>query len=154
MDNWRKLRQLSRFERRMLLKAVLLLPVIGIALRLFGFKRLQSIMIRLTLETKILSLVPKETLPDVKKTARMTRIAAVYGPYRGKCLEQSLALWYLLRRQGIKSDLRIGARKEKNRFEAHAWVEFMGRPLNETESVYQRFTPFNQAIIPLESRSS
>ena len=44
--------------------------------------------------------------------------------FHTNCLEQSLVLWWLLRRRGIAADLRIGARKDSDRFEAHAWVEF------------------------------
>ena len=152
MDNWRKFWHLSWLERWLLLQALLILPITGLILRLLGFKRCQSIMVRLSplrdapVQTDILS-------QRARKIARVVRVAAWYGPYSGKCLEQSLVLWYLLRRQLIKSDLRIGARKDGSRFEAHAWVEFLGIPLNENKSVYQHFTPFDCAIRPMEPRT-
>ena len=40
-------------------------------------------------------------------------------------------LWWLLRRRGIAAELRIGARKEFERFEAHAWVEVDSAVLND-----------------------
>lgn len=91
---------------------------------------------------------------QAKKTERMVRVASSYGLYNGKCLEKSLVLWFLLRRQGLNGDLRIGARKEGDRFEAHAWVEFLGFPLDESENVRQRFKPFQHVITPLKAGSS
>lgn len=83
----------------------------------------------------------------------MVQAAARHGAYRATCLPQSLTLWWLLRRQGIKSDLRFGARKEAGRMEAHAWVELDGIPLNETLDVDQRFQPFERAVIPARENS-
>jgi hypothetical protein len=124
-------------------------------LRLLGFRRWQSIMVQLAPLGEASVQIQRETLfQHARKTARVVRVAAWYGPYGGKCLEQSLVLWFLLRRQRIKSELRIGVRKEAKRFEAHAWVELLGLPLDESESVHQRFKPFDHAIIPLEARSS
>jgi hypothetical protein len=34
--------------------------------------------------------------------------------------------------------------------EAHAWVEFHGVILNDSQDVHLRFPPFNRAIIPQE----
>ena len=66
---------------------------------------------------------------------------------------QSLALWWLLRRQGIASDLRLGMRKDASRFEAHAWVEYLGRVLNDRNDVHRRFAPFDRAIVPVQVKS-
>jgi hypothetical protein len=75
------------------------------------------------------------------------RLAAFYGPYRANCLEQSLVIWWILRRQGLGCELRIGVRKQGSHFEAHAWVECQGVALNEENDVYQRFAPFNRPFI-------
>lgn len=77
-------------------------------------------------------------------------MAGRHGPYRAKCLPQSLTLWWLLRRQGIESQLRFGARKNARRMEAHAWVEFEGTPLNDSADVGERFKPFERAVVPEE----
>ena len=87
-------------------------------------------------------------LQNARATMRMVRAAAWHGPYHATCLPQSITLWWLLLRQGIESDLRFGARKEEGQLEAHAWVEFKGLPLNETERVRQRFAAFDRSIIP------
>ncbi len=48
----------------------------------------------------------------------------------------------MMRRRGIGTELRIGARKDNECFEAHAWVEIDGAVLNDTEDVDNRFSPF------------
>jgi len=85
---------------------------------------------------------------NARITNVMVQVAARHGVYSATCLPQSLTLWWLLRRQGIESDLRFGARKEAERMEAHAWVELDGVPLNDTLDVDQRFKPFERAVIP------
>jgi hypothetical protein len=72
-----------------------------------------------------------------------------YSPLQGNCLSRSLTLWWLLRQQGLEGTLRIGTRFKDGRFQAHAWVEYDGQPLNEEPQVYHTFTVFAQTIKPL-----
>ncbi|HKE07531.1 MAG TPA: lasso peptide biosynthesis B2 protein, partial [Candidatus Acidoferrum sp.] len=62
------------------------------------------------------------------------------------CLEESLILWYLLRKQGIASRLRIGVRKVNEKFEAHAWVEQEGVALNQPGQLHRHYVAFEQEI--------
>lgn len=67
------------------------------------------------------------------------------------CLEQSLALVWMLRRRGFLGILQIGCRRAGLELRFHAWVaEANGWPIKfeETESL---FVPF--ALIPCESGS-
>jgi hypothetical protein len=59
-------------------------------------------------------------------------------------LEESLTLWYLLRKQGIPACLRIGVRTENGKFEAHAWVENGGEALNQPEAMHRHYAAFEQ----------
>lgn len=63
--------------------------------------------------------------PDVVRAAaqRMATAAALY-PGRARCLEQSLVLYYLLRRRGIALRYRQGVMPHP--FQAHAWIEYRG----------------------------
>lgn len=153
ITRWDQLRRLTRSERRWLAKALLLLPLTALGLRLVGFKRCQTALARLA---PVNGAHPTERadslMRQARAAARMVSVAARYGPYRATCLRQSLTLWWLLRRQGIASDLCFGARKEAGRVEAHAWVELQGVALNEAQDVHQRFAPFNRAIVPMEAR--
>ena len=69
----------------------------------------------------------------------MVRAAAHYGVLRVTCLEESLALWHLLEKQNVPSSLRIGVRKVGEKLEAHAWVEYEGTALNQTEELHNHY---------------
>ena len=129
---WEQLRRfnlLERAARGLFLRAAVLLPLISLSLRLRGFRGTQSFL------QKFLS--PSNDAADTSApecrdlTVRMVRAAVRHSPGHPTCLEESLALWWLLGRQGIASELRIGVRKQNERFEAHAWVERDGTALNE-----------------------
>ncbi len=84
----------------------------------------------------------------------MVHAAAKYGAGHPTCLEESLALWFLLRWQGILAELRVGVKKEEEKFEAHAWVERDGVALNEPEALHEHYVAFDAALssIPPELR--
>ena len=69
----------------------------------------------------------------------LVNTAAWRGLYDATCLRRSLVLWWLLRRRGIDSALRIGVRMEDGEFMSHAWVEWQDTVLNDTPDVGQRF---------------
>jgi hypothetical protein len=142
MSNWQKLRALSREEIRFLLKALVLLPIAGVGLRLFGLQGLQR---------RLESLVDKRgwakqtsdlALCRAQVTGRMVNIAARYGLFRANCLQRSFVLWWLLLRQGILTSIRIGVDKREGHFHAHAWTEYDGIVLNDHPHVSEQFVAF------------
>lgn len=74
------------------------------------------------------------------ETARRVATAAAFYPRRALCLEQSLALYMLLRRRGIPAVLKLGVQTRP--FYAHAWVESCGRPVNESGDLPARLATF------------
>jgi len=62
------------------------------------------------------------------------------------CLERSLVLWWLLGRQGIASQLRIGVRTDNQKFAAHAWVECQGLALGEPEAPHLHYAAFSEEM--------
>ena len=143
----------------LLLQSLLMLPVSAVSLRTVGFQRWQSALARLTGSRSHPSLSslqaglnsqPGEASASsleinkqrARQIARLVRAAANHGLYRANCLEQSLVLWYLLKRNGLESQIRFGARKEEDQLQAHAWVECGGIALN---GVDQRYAPFAAA---------
>jgi hypothetical protein len=48
----------------------------------------------------------------------------------------------------VNSDLRIGVRLIEGRLEAHAWVEYQGKPINDTQDVSERFAAFDGPLSP------
>lgn len=58
-------------------------------------------------------------------------MAAALYPGRALCLERSLALLYLARRAGIPVSYHHGVQPVP--FAAHAWIEYEGRVINDTD---------------------
>jgi len=77
-----------------------------------------------------------------KIIARMVLAAARHSVFSTSCLERSLALWWLLARQGVTSQLRIGVRRASEKFEAHAWVERDGAAIGEPDGMHLHYAPF------------
>ena len=152
---WERLRRFSELEagaRGIFLRAALLLPLISLSLRMRGFGATQG-----TLQKFLPALDQQSTSslgPSAELTARMVRAAVHHGVGHPTCLEESLALWWLLGRRGIASQLRIGIKKQSQKFEAHAWVELGGAPLNEPETPHQHYAAFEGEIsaVPPEQR--
>lgn len=126
-------------ERRSFLQAIVLLPVASLALRLWRFQLVyESLQEATSLKG---SQAQEELLREAQRTARMVDAAAHYVPYDATCLRRSLVLWWLLRRRGIDSRLRIGVRKEADGILAHAWVECQERVLNDAADISQLYAP-------------
>jgi hypothetical protein len=74
---------------------------------------------------------------EVERAAYHVAVAAAFFPGRAVCLEQSLALYLLLRRRGVPAELRLGVQVYP--FYAHAWVELDGEPVNEDRETVEKF---------------
>jgi hypothetical protein len=135
-------------ERWLLLHALLVLPLLTLALRLCGFRRLYGALARLACAPSPAATDGTVHLAPARATARAVQSAAWYSPLSSTCLIRSLALWWLLRRQGIAGELRIGVAKEAAQLQAHAWVEHRGSVLNDTDDVRQRFAAFDLDSVP------
>jgi Transglutaminase-like superfamily len=148
---WEPLRRFRALEPRargLFLRAAVLLPFISLSLRLRGFRATQSsLQKRLPRALTAISDQSSRTQAEsTALTARMVRSAAHRTWGSPACLEQSLALWWLLGRQGIASSVRIGTRKTDQKFEAHAWVECDGAALNEAVEPHQHYAAFDEAF--------
>jgi len=133
-------------SRRMFRRAAILLPLVRWSLRLRGYgKTFTSLQKRAQFQTRGTEIRP-EPREAVQATCRMVRAALRYSLAQYTCLEESLALWYLLRKQGIAACLRIGVRKEYGKFEAHAWVEYGGEALNQDEAMHRHYAAFEQDL--------
>ena len=123
------------------------LPLSGAGLRVMGFRRWKQLIVR------FLSTAPRtrirETQAQLETAQRITRAvqsAEWHGLGKPNCLERSLTLWWLLRRDGIDGELHIGARKNGSQFEAHAWVELAGEVLNDGADVHKHYARFDAPI--------
>src|ERR1700732_2977476 len=103
---WEPLRRFRALEppaRGFFLRAAVLLPFISLSLRLRGFRATQSsLQKRLARALTAISNQSSRTQAEsTALTARMVRSAAHRTWGSPACLEQPLALWWLLGRQGI-----------------------------------------------------
>jgi hypothetical protein len=146
---WEPLRRFRALEPRargLFLRAAVVLPFISLSLRFRGFRATQT-SLQNHLPRTVSSASDRsngEHGQPIILTARMVRAAAHRAWGRPACLEQSLALWWLLGRQGIASSVRIGTRKTAEKFEAHAWVECDGVALNEPEESHKHYAAFGE----------
>jgi hypothetical protein len=146
--NWQKFGKLTWPEKKLLIQAFLVLPCIKSGLSLIGFKRLYARLGRQQPAAAYGAVAGGRRPAQALITTRMVQRAANHHLCKLNCLPRSLALWWLLRRQGIGAELRIGTRRHEDQLEAHAWVEFEGSPLNEYDDVRERYAAFDAAILP------
>lgn len=139
MASTQKIRTWNKFsntERWLVSQAFVLLPFVNLHLKLLGFKRTYALL-RFWL--------PK-TAPCcpslIHKTVQSASIAAKYHPW-ATCLRKSLVLWFLLRRQQIAVEFKIGTRFEREEFQAHAWVEHQGTVVGDRQGIQQCFRVFS-----------
>ena len=143
MSSFRKLQRLSANERRLLTQALVLLPLTFWGVYALGVSRWQRFLTRLASfgTTSNRNSLRDVAASEVSEVARAVKIAAERGLFQANCLQQTLVLWCLLRRNHIESELRFGARKQEGQLQAHAWVELDGVALNEASDVCLHFSP-------------
>lgn len=149
-QRWAAFQQLSCGERRLLLEAVLLLPLVAVALRWFGLRRTQT----------LLAAKPRRGAPGAagqgmpaEAVAAIVALASRHTLGRPRCLAQALVLWRLLRRAGLPAEMRIGVRKPGSQLQAHAWVECGGAVLDVAGGGAAGFASFARPL-PDSSRAS
>ena len=150
-----RFRALAPEARKTFLRAAVLLPAISLSLKLRGFCATQQTLQDLSVASNSASSGNniREDVADserITRAVRMVNAAARYEWGGFTCLEKSLALWWLLRRDGTASRVRIGARKSAGKLEAHAWVERDGVALNEPLQEHRHYATFDAAF-PLQS---
>jgi|SRR5438876_2203195 hypothetical protein len=149
-----RFKSLDSASRGLFLRAWILLRLISINLAIRGFRGTQSALQRF---------LPAVNNPhrnsaspgssEVHRTVRMVRAAARYGIGSPTCLEKSLALWWLLERQGISAALRIGTRKHDGVFEAHAWVERDGAVVDDEQEPHFPYAAFEGSLSALPPKA-
>jgi Transglutaminase-like superfamily len=154
MEIWRGFWRLSGAERRVVLAAAAGLTATWAGLRLFGFRRWSNLLAQPPSSGPQNPTAPRlEAIDSARAIAQLEAAANRNLFFRTNCLEQSLVLGWLLRRRGMKAEVLIGARKQANRFEAHAWVEVDGMVLNDSGEGHLHFSPFAGPIASMETRT-
>ena len=109
---------LERSRKYFLVEALVALAVSSAAVRFLPFRR------AVRMGSRKLSGKATGDRGEAVRDARWSiEAAAAAAPWRAVCLQQGLALQWMLRRRGIDALLHYGLAKEKERgLEAHAWV--------------------------------
>ncbi|MGA7092078.1 MAG: lasso peptide biosynthesis B2 protein, partial [Candidatus Acidiferrales bacterium] len=149
---WQTFWRLSGYERSVAVEAAAALAATWVGLRLTGFRRWKRL---------LENFVPATAMPTTEcahdqraaaqMIARMESAAVRRLFFRTNCLEQSLVLWWLLRRRGMEAELRVGGRKRAGAFEAHAWVSLAGTAIDLTGDTHLHFAPFDGPLNEAEA---
>ena len=134
MQSLPKIFKLSASARRFLVEAAVVCLGVEIAFWIFPFRKLHAWVERLP------RLGP--TTPGTVPLAEMERLTqALFRrlPFSFTCLKQSLILLILLRRRGIAAELKVGMKKEKGLFQAHAWLEQNRQVIFASDTVKREF---------------
>ena len=120
---------------RLTVQAVLFFVVMNLGFRILGFPRIFRLVDRWGRRA-----VEVPGLAFQRRTVRRTLVAVrsatrYYFRRRLDCLPRSLAIYVLLRRQGVPATLRIGVKRFP--FGAHAWVECLGEVLDDSTDDWQ-----------------
>lgn len=125
----------SPIDRRLFVKAWWTLLEADVRLRRTPFPSVQAWALAAG-PTRSIGADPAVTIRD---GWAMVDTAARNHLYPMTCLRKSLALQRLLVRQNIHTELRFGVRKESNQLQAHAWLEYQGQPIGQSEKLTQEY---------------
>jgi len=149
------------------LRLLVALPALALAMKLFGFRRTYAALgkasARHVAAARDAASEPTQHTTPVKTERRrrspqhvadvVVHVNRHVLPYQSKCLLESCALWYLLRRDGYPAELLLGARTLLGPLEAHAWVELAGTVLNDAANVRDIYEPFDVSALTAKPES-
>jgi hypothetical protein len=110
------------------LRCGLLILAVKLALKICGFGRTLGWLRRRVGRVPTLAMGAVD-VDEVAATEHAVAIAGALYPGRALCLEQSLVLYLLLRRQGVAVKYCQGF--QAHPFQAHAWIEYQRQPIND-----------------------
>ena len=127
--------RLSRLERRLAMKSIVLVALVRLGLWLMPFRMIQRVCAYFGRPSGRVSAA------GTREIVWAVRLASRYVP-RATCLVQALAAQILLGRHGHAGQVHIGvALDEKRGFRAHAWVESQGEILIGGSEELDGYTP-------------
>jgi hypothetical protein len=153
VNSWRAFWRLRPNLRGFALESAGVLTLTWLGLRSLGFRRWQKLLSRLTPAAPGTVEISESLLDRCRAMAHIEQSVARRLPFQSTCLDQSLVLWWMLRRRGVAAEMHIGGRKEAANFEAHAWVEVGRYTFPEMSGGYPPFTPFDRSIESVETQT-
>ena len=143
MSRWGKFFALPLGDRARIVGYALLLPLVHIGLGWLGYRKLYHFLATHPSHPVASVKAENEMVEVARKTASLVSIAAQHGLFRATCLRQALLTWWLLRRRGIQTELRIGVQHREGKVYAHAWVKYGEIVISDGEQVENNFTAFD-----------
>ena len=140
-NRWKSWGRLNRKQKKVFFYSLVYLNIANFLLSFFRYQDLYNFLKnRIPLNERL----PQDiAILQAIEMAEVVELAARRRLVNATCLRRSLVLWYLLRREGINSNLRFGIRKAATEIMGHAWVEIEGSVINDDESVTKQFTPMD-----------
>ena len=133
--------RLDRAPRRRLFIATGTVMMIALMLKASGYSR--------TIERLSCRRGPVEPTSDrndpakiVENHAWAVRAVGETLPW-ATCLPRSVALWWLLARRGIDTEIQFGVRRGDEDFTAHAWVEWHDQTVSDAIDPREVYTPLS-----------
>lgn len=136
-----KLRRFAALEpvrRARLLTAMMAASFVRLSIRRRGYAGTRELLRRWTPDSPP-ALAPSREAEIVELDAWAIR-ATGEQMSGATCLVRSLTLWWLLARRGIRSEIQFGVQKAAADLEAHAWLEWNGRPVTDADDPRERFS--------------
>jgi hypothetical protein len=119
------------------LQSGIMIAALKLSLKVRGYKRTIAWVRRRVERVPVRADVP----PTVVKAAEWwVAMAAAFYPGRAQCLERSLVLYYILRRQGVPVKYCHGVQPWP--LISHAWVEYRGEVVNDVPERVKAFSRF------------
>ncbi len=142
MSRWASYQKMESADRRILLMASALLPIIAAMIRCLGFRR-TFLFIGQFAGSRVTASATAKQEQSLIRIRKIIRIIKLKGLFRGNFLSRSLVLWVLLRRRQISCELVFGSRVKDGTFQAHAWVEKDFIPINASPNVRKNYRVFD-----------
>jgi Transglutaminase-like superfamily len=132
---WLRLWRRPRAEKWLAMQSMVLCLLSVIALRLIGFGRWKGILWACSGGGKLAAgSFSRDDIRTAEAAYAVVDMVARNIPWGlVTCLPRSLTLWWILRRRGVKAELRMGVRRDGERIVAHAWVVCHGTAIGEPE---------------------
>ncbi|MBV1888804.1 MAG: lasso peptide biosynthesis B2 protein [Proteobacteria bacterium] len=134
---WHKLKRLFSLQVRdypLLLEAWLVLARVDLAIRFFPYERWRH-----WLESAEKHSVKQQKEFDIASLIALSEMVARHHICPMNCLRRSIAQKKMLARRGIVVSVHIGVKNDGGGFEAHSWLSYGGRVLNDSVDVTERY---------------
>ena len=145
MRKVRRFLELSASEKALFVTLLFGFPLVRAGLRLLGLRRLQALFGGGVPE-KGEAVDAAADLEEAERLNYVLQAVVANGFLSPTCLERSLVLIWLLKRKGIEGDLHIGVRPSDDGVDAHAWVEYGGAVINDSDCVRENYAAFHNPV--------